>query len=340
MNNDKSEALKKTGSTAIDPENAKIADSPEEIRSQIENTRQQMGETIGEIQNRLSIENITEQVKEEVSEQISGAWQTTKETVLEATVNTTGEIMGYVNKGLNEISDTKIGQAARDNPIALTLIGAGLGMLVYNAYQSKSSTRFYGERNTRSLSTGGAGDSSSLESAKSKAGQAYDSVTDTAGTAYSKTANAAGQAYRAIGSTASSALDSAGNVGLQVKETAQNLTHKAQDQYDYYIEENPLAVGAVALAIGAAVGLSIPSTNVESNLMGETRDNLMQQATDKVYSLIDTAENTVREKVEDIKTVAADKTEDAVKQAKTAADKSLGKAANDSGSSQTGGKRT
>ena len=46
------------------------------------------------------------------------------------------------------------------------------------------------------------------------------------------------------------------------------------------MEENPLAVGAVALALGAAVGMAIPTTRVENKWMGETRDNLLQQAKD------------------------------------------------------------
>ena len=48
--------------------------------------------------------------------------------------------------------------------------------------------------------------------------------------------------------------------------------------YDHYIEENPLAVGAVALALGAAVGFAIPLTRKENEYMGEYRDSVVEKA--------------------------------------------------------------
>ena len=38
-----------------------------------------------------------------------------------------------------------------------------------------------------------------------------------------------------------------------------------------YLEDNPLALGALAVAVGAAVGFAIPSTRYEGQLMGEAR---------------------------------------------------------------------
>ncbi len=319
-----------------------IADSPREIRSQIEDTRQNMGETIDKIQEKLSVSNITEQVKDEMSEQISDAWKATKESVVDATVIKTGEIMEYVSKGLEEVSGTQVGRAARKNPFAVTLIGAGLGMLLYNAFQGKNSQDDRFRRTKRGLSS--MEDRSALQNAKGKAGQAYDSVSKSAGTAYKSAANAAGDAYDAAGDAYDSAgnlvkttydaagnavgktYDAAGNVINSTYTTAQELASKAQGRYDYYIEENPLAVGAVALAVGAAVGLSIPSSSFESNLMGETRDNLVGQATDQVSNFIGKAENTVQEKIEQVKTVANKTVDTAVKETKNVADKTFKKA--------------
>src|SRR5690349_2004050 len=51
----------------------------EKIREQIVETRQQMGETIDAIQEKLSFSNISEQVKEQVSEQINNVVDTAKE---------------------------------------------------------------------------------------------------------------------------------------------------------------------------------------------------------------------------------------------------------------------
>jgi hypothetical protein len=40
------------------------------------------------------------------------------------------------------------------------------------------------------------------------------------------------------------------------------------------LQENPLAVGTLAVGVGAAVGLAIPETSKEHEVMGEARDNL------------------------------------------------------------------
>ena len=99
------------------------------------------------------------------------------------------------------------------------------------------------------------------------AATAYDGVSSVAGTAYEGVSSVASKTYEGVGSAAGFAYDKAGDLGGQVKES-----------YDYYIEENPLAVGAVALAVGAALGFAIPLTEAENEYMGETRDNFFEQA--------------------------------------------------------------
>jgi hypothetical protein len=56
---------------------------------------------------------------------------------------------------------------------------------------------------------------------------------------------------------------------------------------------NPLLVGAAAAAVGAMVGLGVPETERENELMGETRDQMIGSISD-----------TVRSKVEDVQQAA------------------------------------
>ena len=44
------------------------------------------------------------------------------------------------------------------------------------------------------------------------------------------------------------------------------------------LEENPLALGAAALAVGAVIGYALPRTHVEDVLMGDARDAVIQRA--------------------------------------------------------------
>jgi len=47
------------------------------------------------------------------------------------------------------------------------------------------------------------------------------------------------------------------------------------------LRENPLAVGALAAGLGAGVGLAIPETTKEHEVMGEARDNLVGTVQEK-----------------------------------------------------------
>ena len=60
-------------------------------------------------------------------------------------------------------------------------------------------------------------------------------------------------------------------------------------------EQSPMLIGAVAALVGAVVGLSVPETDREHQLMGETRD-----------ALVDRVQETVRDKVGQVQEVASD----------------------------------
>lgn len=234
--------------------------------------------------------------------------------------------MGYINEGIHELSETKVGRAARNNPFAVSLIGAGVGMLLYNLYQNRSSAA----NRTRGEKAAAGGGRSALEEAKDKAENAYSSVSNTVANAYESVAATADRAYTATGHAVSSAYNTVGNAGTQIKNTAEDLAHQAHDQYDHYMEENPLAVGAVALAVGAAVGLSLPSTDFESGLIGDARDELLDQAGEKVGHLLDSAEDTVKDKLERAAAAADEKADEAIDRAKNFADKTFEKAVKES----------
>ena len=156
---------------------------------------------------------------------------------------------------------------------------------------------------------------SKLESARNligeKAGTAYKSVSSAAGTAYEGVTSAAGTAYETLGDAASKTYEGVGSVAEKTYEGVSNIAGKTYEgvgnvasktyqgvttaagfayekagdlggqvkiNYDHYIEENPLAVGAVALAIGAAVGFAIPLTRKENEYLGEYRDTVVEKA--------------------------------------------------------------
>jgi hypothetical protein len=51
------------------------------------------------------------------------------------------------------------------------------------------------------------------------------------------------------------------------------------------MQDNPLAVGVAAMAAGACVGLSVPTTHTENQVLGASRDALMDRASDSASQL-------------------------------------------------------
>jgi len=66
--------------------------------------------------------------------------------------------------------------------------------------------------------------------------------------------------------------------GRRVIRGAGRQVRRAEQTFEGTLRENPLAVGAVAIAIGAAIGLVLPHTRQEDQWMGQTKDRLVRRA--------------------------------------------------------------
>lgn len=95
----------------------------------------------------------------------------------------------------------------------------------------------------------------------------------------------------------------------ELRHTAELRARQAKRTFWNTMEENPLAVGAAALALGTIVGLVIPATRYENELMGETRDRL-----------VDEAKSTAQEAVEKAKVMAGEAGQAAKEAAKETAE--------------------
>lgn len=241
-----------------------VSEDPEQIREKIIDTRREMGETIDAIQEKLSFSNISEQVKEQVSDQINSAVEMAKDAVYNATIRKAGNFM---QNAIKEIKKSNFIKTAGENPFPFIFIGLGAGLLLFKSSNKGKSSGKGGRHHEKEKK------SSLLKSAPEKvteaASQTYEQVSKAANSAYESVSNAADSAYKSVGSGAGELYEKVGNLGSQ-----------AREKYDYYLEENPLAVGVAALAIGAAVGLAIPATKFENNLLGEVHENLLLKAED------------------------------------------------------------
>jgi hypothetical protein len=108
----------------------------------------------------------------------------------------------------------------------------------------------------------------------------------------------------------------ASSVQQTTREQANYLAHQAQAQvryakteFQYLMETNPLALGAVAVAAGAILGLMLPSTQTENRLMGESRDRLMDQARSTAKETMEKVQNVAGEAYEAAKETVVEEAE-------------------------------
>ncbi|MEZ4711739.1 MAG: DUF3618 domain-containing protein [Caldilineaceae bacterium] len=159
----------------------------------------------------------------------------------------------------------------------------------------------------------------------------------------------ASQAAEYAGQSAESVRDYARDTAGQVGAYAHQLGHQAQSytqdagayvrdraydagvQVEHAIEENPLTFGAIALAVGAAVGLMLPQTRRENRWLGPMSDQLadsargaasdvMHRAQEAIDEVRPDLERTAQKVVNDLQETSDKVTEDVKQAAKSAMD--------------------
>jgi ElaB/YqjD/DUF883 family membrane-anchored ribosome-binding protein len=215
-------------------------------RAEIERTRADMSETVDAIQERLSPENLKEQAKDRVKE---------------ATV------------GRAQEAGSGIVETIRANPLPAALTGIGLGWLLVSARRSASGqTRYRGRAYP-------------YDYPPRYEGRA---TTTSGGTSVPSPGEALGRARDRVDESATQAQDRASEAASQAQDRLSNLTHQARYQarrasggFERMVRENPLAMGALAVGAGAALGLAIPQSTQEHEVMGEARDTFVEKAQEK-----------------------------------------------------------
>jgi len=238
----------------------------ERTRAEIERTRADMGETVDAIQQRLSPENLKEQAKDRVM----------------------GATVGRAQEAGSGIMET-----IRANPLPAALTGIGLTWLFASARRSQSSGRpSYYRGRTYDYPP-----------------PYYDERTTTSGPSAGE---ALGRTRDRVGETASRAQDRAGQVASQAQDRVSDLSDQAQyqtrragDEFQRVLRESPLTVGALAVGVGAAIGLALPQTSREHEVMGEARDTLVEKAQEKAGE----AQEKVQRVAEEAQSAAKDEAE-------------------------------
>lgn len=280
-----------------------------DIREGIEQTRANMSGTIDAIQDRLSPQRLTQQAKD---------------AVYDATVGRVGQTMNDVTESAREGGYTVL-DTIRQNPIPAALAGIGVGWLIMkvreNAQMRSSRSggsysssygqyRQYGgypSSQRRGMYYGG--QMSQQGGGQSLTGKAQDTMSQATDKVQGAMSQAAGKAQ----DTMSQVTDKAQDMGGQLQDQAQRMADQAQYQayrakgwFARTMDENPLAIGLVAVAAGALAGMAVPETDQEREWMGPARDQLVDKAQDVAQDTATKAQRVAKRATDAAKDVAKD----------------------------------
>jgi ElaB/YqjD/DUF883 family membrane-anchored ribosome-binding protein len=231
----------------------------EDLENEIAATRYEMTDTVQTIGERLDPANV-----------VQGA----KDTVREATV---GRVEHMTSNAMETATDAGSGilETIRRNPIPTAMAAIGIGWLLMNRSDGRGSYRpdagYDRWRDNERYGYAGYPNAGRDRGVTDRAGETIDQVGRKAG-------QVADDVRSSVGSTVGQLPDHVGSTAREVGWNAERL-----------VQDNPLALGAVAFAVGAAIGVALPETEVERNVLGGPAgtaiDRAQQVASDAVQQL-------------------------------------------------------
>jgi ElaB/YqjD/DUF883 family membrane-anchored ribosome-binding protein len=285
--------------------------SADDIRADIEQTRERLGETVEALGAHLNPSLLKQRAKERVREATIGRAKTMARNARDKAEESGRGLIGTL----------------RDNPIPAAMIAGGIGWLLFSKRRERDTdnvgdwdyhnavgptagaprTRVYEEETSIDYSRELPESARSEGGAGSRARAASERVVSGARHAGESVVSGARSAGETIASTARNAGEKVASgtsrVAHGIAERARAGGHKVEESF----EQNPMVLGAVAAAVGLAVGMTLPATEKESRLMGSKRDELMDKAKeaisdtkDKVRSAAERAVPEVRDTLKEV----------------------------------------
>lgn len=239
------------------------------IKREIARTRAEMSDTLGELQERLRPSHVIQQAKDTVAEAATGKMRNI--------MNSAGETAAMV------ADQTKYaGRSAADyacaHPVQMALVAGGVTWLLLRA-RGRSDDWMGASEGWHDA------DAYDYDESRGRLASARDTVGEYASAAKDTVSGYASSAREAVGGAAESARDAAQHASERVGVAARQASVRARDGWntastsvDDWVQEYPLAAGLLALAVGAAIGLSVPGTELEDRAMGERRDQALERA--------------------------------------------------------------
>ena len=254
--------------TARDPLAQDGSDQTAQIKSEIERTRVEMSETLGEIQERLRPDHLIQQAKDTVTEAATGKVRN----IMHSAGETATRVADQTRYASRSVADY-----ACAHPLQMAALAGGVTWWLLRgrdrSYEWEGASEGWQEGDAYAYGT--------EPTLRDKAGEYAASARETVASARETVGEYASTAKETVGEYAGAARDSARRASMRARETWQSTSTTVDD----WVHDNPLAAGALAIAVGAAIGLSVPSSRFEDRTFGERRDQAMERARAKAREL-------------------------------------------------------
>jgi len=174
-------------------------------------------------------------------------------------------------QGANFIRD--LGEAVRQNPISAALIGMGVFWMLSGRGTAGERVREMARR-------------SQLDHLPDAAGDAFDAAGSTLKSGVESMRSSLSSAAERVQDGAAAVLDNPSRPGREQADISEyagsipgaEMMENARSNLAELFRTQPLALGAVGLAIGAGIAAALPSTEVETDYLGETSDAFKERA--------------------------------------------------------------
>ena len=221
---------------------------PEQIENEIEHTRAEVSATIDAIQSKLTPGQLMDQT------------------------------LGYLRTSLPADFGSNLSRSVRENPIPVALLGIGLAWLMMGGQQNSRGRRDaeYSDYDVTDVDE-------AAEGLGARASETGARIRQRSAEMSARARDAVGQMRERVGATSESARARMADLGQRSRAGYE----RARGSVHHVIDDQPLVVGAVGLAVGALLGSSLPRTRQEDEWMGETRDHMVDSAKQSAHEQID-----------------------------------------------------
>jgi hypothetical protein len=205
-----------------------------------------------------------------------------------------------------------LGTTVKNNPIPTVLASLSLAWLAMNQNRPIAPPRVHEGPSLMDRASAAASKVGEVVgSAKEQLRGAADSVTARTAAVKDSVTSRASAVKESATTWRDGASDRLSDSSDRLNRSTHDLTHQAKQtgaqmkgQFEYLLQEQPLVLAAVGLALGAAFGAALPVTRHEHRLLGKTSDSLTQQVKAKAQEVKQAVTTEARSVVEEVKNQA------------------------------------